>query len=137
MALDEVRYVLSQNERAIDVLEKAKERNPHNPLLWESLATLYTLRGGRSNWTIATEYYLKSEEIAPHRYERLLKWADAHYRLRQWRFAQNRITDYLAAVPNDPEALALQAEIQKHRPVEPKPDPDAADDKPARKLPWE
>ena len=137
MALDEARFRLSERPRAIDVLERAKKRNPHNPLLWESLATLYTLKGGRQNWTLATEYYLKSEEIAPYRYERLLKWADAHYRLRQWQFAQNRLSAYLAAVPNDPEALALQAEILKHRPSLAKPEDDESGSKPARKLPWE
>lgn len=137
MALDEIRFRLSENDRAIDILEAAKERNPHNPLLWESLATFYTLRGGRGNWMIATEYYLQSEEIAPHRYERLLKWAEALFSLKQYRRAEGRINAYLAAMPGDPDGLALQEKIQRHRPAQPPPDPETDDEKSSRKFPWE
>jgi cytochrome c-type biogenesis protein CcmH/NrfG len=113
----------------------AIERNPDNPLLWEDLAVQYCLLG---NWDIATDCFRKSEEIAPYRYERLLKWAQAMVRLRQYSRARKPIRSYLAAMPDDPEALALLAIIQEHRPeqTEPADEPEPAP-KPARKFPWE
>lgn len=123
-----------QSDEAVATLQQAIERNPGNPLLWENLASLYCLVG---DWKIATECFLKSEEIAPHRYERLLKWAEALFSLKQYRRAQNRIDAYLAAMPGDPDGLALQDKIQQFRPTQPKSDAEDGDEKPSRKLPWE
>ncbi len=125
---------LDQGTQAVEVLQGAISKNPRNPLLWEEIASLYCLQG---NWDIATECFDKSEELAPYRYERLLKWADALFRLRQYERAADPIRRYLAAVPEDPEGLALQAQIQANRPQKKEPAPEAPAEKPSRKFPWE
>ena len=102
--------------------------------MWEELASLYCLLG---DWKIATRCFQKSEEIAPYRYERLLKWAAALVRLKQYARANRPITRYLAAMPNDPEGLALQAEIQANLPAKPESSSEPAEDKSSRKFPWE
>ena len=119
---------------ALRLLQGSIEQNPKNPLLWEEIAALYCING---NWRTATECFLKSEEIAPYRYERLLKWAAALARRRHFRRAKEPIEAYLAAMPGDPEGLALQAVILEHLPQEKEtaPDPDAG--KPSGKFPWE
>ena len=134
-ALAEALHLIEGGESAAALLRTAIERNPDNPLLWEDLAVQYCLLG---NWDIATDCFRKSEEIAPYRYERLLKWAQAMVRLRQYSRARKPIRSYLAAMPDDPEALALLAIIQEHRPeqTEPADEPEPAP-KPARKFPWE
>ena len=121
--------------QAVAVLQSAIERNPTNPLLWEDLAVQHCLQG---NWDDATYCFHRSEEIAPYRYERLLKWAKAMVRLHQYSRALKPIQNYLAAVPDDPEALEILAKIQAHEQDEPEPtaEPEPAQ-KPARKFPWE
>jgi cytochrome c-type biogenesis protein CcmH/NrfG len=51
------------------------------------LAVLYTLLG---DWKTAHECYTRSEELAPYRYERYLKWAEAMFRLRQYAAPKSR-----------------------------------------------
>ena len=59
-------------------------------------------------------------------------------RLHQYSRALKPIQNYLAAVPDDPEALEILAKIQAHEQDEPEPtaEPEPAQ-KPARKFPWE
>ena len=122
-------------DAAVAVLQGAIERNPGNPLLWEDLTVQYCLLG---SWDVATECFRKSEEIAPYRYERLLKWAQAMVRLRQYSRALKPIQGYLAAMPNDPEGLEILADIQRHLPAQREPaDEPAPKTKDARKFPWE
>ena len=132
--LAETLHRLDQGSQAVEVLQDAISKNPRNPLLWEEIASLYCLQG---NWDIATECFNKSEELAPYRYERLLKWADALFRLRQYERAVDPIRRYLSAVPEDPEGLSLQAQIQANRPQKKEPAPEAPAEKPSRKFPWE
>ncbi len=106
---------IDTSERATTLLKNAIERNPRNPLLWEELAVLYTLLG---DWSTANDCYAKSEEIAPYRYERLLKWAEAMVRLRQFSRANRQVSRYLTFMPDDPDALALQKQIQAHLPAQ-------------------
>ncbi len=133
IALSQTLHRLDESPKAVETLQAAIKRNPQTPLLWEELAALYCLLG---DWKIATQCFRKSEEIAPYRYERFLKWAQALYSLKQYRRAQRRIADYLAAVPNDPEALALQVQIQANLPPETSP-AEPEDEQPVRRYPWE
>ena len=134
-ALAEALHRIEGGDSAAALLRSAIERNPDNPLLWEDLAVQYCLLG---NWKIATDCFRKSEEIAPYRYERLLKWAKAMMRLRQYSRALKPIRAYLAAMPDDPEGLALLADIQKRYPAQTEPpEEDAPKEKSARKFPWE
>lgn len=135
IALAGTQHQLQDGDTAVKTLQAAIKRNPGNPLLWEELASLYCLRG---NWETANQCFLKSEEIAPYRYERLLKWAEAHVRLKQYARARRPIRQYLSVLPEDPEALALSALIARHLPARPPDDPDEpAREKSARKFPWE
>ncbi|MGD9780863.1 MAG: tetratricopeptide repeat protein [Kiritimatiellia bacterium] len=145
IAMAKALFHLDQSDQAFELLETAIERNPRNPLLREEIASLYCLRGWpaqppdrpKSDWDVATRYYEESGRIAPYRYERFLKWADALVRLKQYARAQRPLELYLAAMPNDPDALALQAEIQSHAAPPPEPaDPPAAKDE-SKKFPWE
>lgn len=134
-ALAEARHRLEGGESAAALLRSALKRNPDNPLLWEDLAVQYCLLG---SWDLATDCFRKSEEIAPYRYERLLKWAKAMLRLRQYSRALRPIRAYLAAMPDDPEGLALLADIQKRFPAQTEPsDEPAPKEKSPRKFPWE
>jgi len=124
---------LEEDQRAVTLLQDAIQRNPRNPLLWEELAVLYTLLG---DWKTAHECYTRSEELAPYRYERYLKWAEAMFRLRQYRRAKIQMNRYQTYMPDDPEALALQEQIDAKMPSQPAAaEPD--EDKPARRFPWE
>lgn len=134
IALAETLHHLDPGDQAVGVLQDAIARNPRNPLLWEEIASLYCLRG---DWEIATRCFNKSEEIAPNRYERLLKWADALVRLRQYSRAHAPLRRYLSAMPEDPEGLALLAQIETNLPQKPDPPPEPAADKNSRKFPWE
>ncbi len=134
IALAQALHQKEAGEAAVGILQSAIERNPRNPLLWEELASLYCLRG---NWDIATRCFLRSEEIAPYRYERLLKWADALVRIKQFARAREPINLYLAAMPEDPEGLAIQARILEHLPPRPEPLPEPGEEKSSRKFPWE
>jgi tetratricopeptide (TPR) repeat protein len=134
ISLADTLHHLDDGARAVEILQSAIERNPRNPLLWEEIASLYCLLG---NWDTATRCFRKSEEIAPYRYERLLKWADALVRLKQYSRARGPIGQYLAAMPDDPEGLALQAQINANLPPKPEPPPEPAADKSSRKFPWE
>ena len=135
IALAEAFHQLEGGTAAVGILQSAIERNPDNPLLWENIASHYCLLG---NWEIATQCFRKSEEIAPYRYERLLKWAQAMVRLRQYARARRPIQGYLAAMPGDPEGLEIQATIQRHLPAQPETsdEPDHKEES-ARKFPWE
>ena len=140
-----VLFHTDQSESAFKLLETAIARNPKNPLLREEIASLYCLRGWpaqppdrpKSDWDVATRYYEESGTIAPYRYERFLKWADALVRLKQYARAQRPLELYLAAMPNDPDALALQAEIQSHVPPPPEPAQMPAAKKEESKKIWE
>ncbi len=134
IALADALHQLKEGSAAVGILQSAIERNPDNPLLWEELASHYCLLG---DWDVATRCFRKSEVLAPYRYERLLKWAKAMVRLRQYARALNPITAYLAAMPGDPEGLAIEAAIRSHLPAQPDV-PAEPDDEPAdRKYPWE
>ena len=134
IALAQTLYQLNGGPAAVGILQSAIERNPGNPLLWEELASIYCLLG---RWTLSTQCFRKAEEIAPYRYERLLKWADALVRLKQYSRARSPISKYLAVEPDDPEALALRADIERHLPPKPEPDEPAEEEKSSRKFPWE
>lgn len=131
--MQEALRLLEHDQEAVDLLQDAIKHNPRNPLLWEELAVLYTLSG---DWKIASECYKHSEELAPYRYERYLKWAEAMFRLRQYRRAKIQLNNYQKYMPNDPEALELQKHIDAKLPAQPE-SPDPAEDKPARLFPWE
>ena len=47
------------------------------------------------------------------------------------------IFKHLAVMPDDPEGLALQAQIQAKLPPKPEPPSEPVDEKPSRKFPWE
>ena len=134
IALAETLYRLDASADAIEWMKSAIKRNPANPLLWEELAVLYTLRG---DWNLANDCFGKSEELAPYRYERLLKWAEAMFRLRQYARASRPIARYLAFMPDDPEALALKAQIDANLPSKPEPAAEPDKPKPSRRFPWE
>ncbi len=127
-------YHLDEGAQALELLQNAIERNPRNPLLWEEVAKLYCLAG---KWELATRCFQQSEEIAPYRYERLLKWADALARLHQYSRARKPIDRYLAAIPDDPEALALHERILANLPAKPEPIPEPEEKHSSRRYPWE
>ncbi len=135
IALADAFHQLEGGTAAVGILQSAIERNPDNPLLWEHIASHYCLLG---NWDYATKCFRKSEEIAPYRYERLLIWAQAMVRLRQYARARNPIQGYLAAMPGDPEGLAILETIQQHLPAQPDApaEPDKKEDA-SRRFPWE
>ena len=145
IALAKALFHLDKSEQAFDLLKGAIERNPKNPLLREELASLYCLRGWPahsperpdSDWDIATRYFEESGEIAPYRYERFLKWTDALIRLKQYARARGPLQRYLAVMPNDPEALAMQAEIQSHVAAQPEPNGKPPPEEKPEKYPWE
>ena len=113
VALADTWHHLKESDAAVELLKEAVEHNPRNSYLWEELAVIYCLRG---ELTRANECFDKSEEIAPYRYERLLKWADALVRLHQYRRARKPIQRYLMFMPDDPVALALRDTIISHLP---------------------
>jgi tetratricopeptide (TPR) repeat protein len=113
VALADTWHHLKESDAAVELLKEAVEHNPRNSYLWEELAVIYCLRG---ELTRANECFDKSEEIAPYRYERLLKWADALVRLHQYRRARKPIQRYLIFMPDDPVALALRDTIMSHLP---------------------
>jgi len=134
IALAKTLYQLDESDEAVELLQQSIERNPQNPLLWEEMASLYCLIG---KWSLATHCFYKSEEIAPYRYERLFKWADALVRLRQYGRAQDPIARYLAAIPDDPEALALQATIVSNLPPKPETPSEPEPKTTTKRFPWE
>ncbi|HQF20832.1 MAG TPA: tetratricopeptide repeat protein [Kiritimatiellia bacterium] len=134
IALSQALQKAKLGQEAVDVLQAAIKRNPQNPLLWEELAALYCVLG---RWKLSTQCFNKVEEIAPFRYERFYKWADALVRLKQYSRALGPINRYLAAMPDDPEGRALLAIIKDHIPAGSEPPQDNDDEKPTRKLPWE
>ena len=115
VALADARHHLQESDAAMQLLTDAVKRNPRNSYLWEELAVIHCLRGELKR---ANECFDKSEEIAPYRYERLLKWADALVRLHQYRRARKPIQRYLYFMPDDPAALALEEIINAHLPKE-------------------
>ncbi len=134
IALAKTLYQLDESEAAVELLQQSIERNPDNPLLWEEMASLYCLLG---KWTLATHCFVKSEELAPYRYERLLKWADALVRLRQYGRAQGPIQRYVTAMPDEPEGLALQALIQSNLPPQPESLSEPENNTSPQSFPWE
>lgn len=134
IGLAEVLHRQDQPAEAIETLQVAIERNPDNPLLWEDIASLYCLVG---DWETANECFRKSEEIAPYRYERLLKWADALVRLKQFARARRPINNYVAAMPEDPEGLALQAQVLAYLAAKGETPAEEDEPKTSRKFPWE
>lgn len=134
IALSQALYNQDQTPQAIELLQKAIERNPKNPLLWEEIASIYCLQG---DFDRSARCFRKSEAIAPYRYERLLKLAQMLFRLKQYPRAKGPIERYLAAMPDDPEGLALQAKILANLPAKIEPEPEPAEDRSNRKFPWE
>ena len=135
IALAETLHRLEDNDAAIQVLQTAIQRTPRNPLLWDELASLYGLAG---DWNMASRCLQKSEAIAPYRYERLLKWASTLVRIKQYARARRPIRQYLAVMPDDPEAVELLAQIMRARPPHAEPPAEPLPDKSTlRKFPWE
>lgn len=134
--LGDVLNRINIKERAVNLLQRAIKRNPDNPLLWEKLASLYTLQG-QGDWKIAYRCYTKAEELAPYRYQRYFLWAEAMFQLRQYNRAAVVISRYLAHMPNDPAGQELQARIQAKLPAQPEPIAEPAEERPTRRLPWE
>jgi len=134
IALAKTLYQLDESAESVELLQHSIKQNPDNPLLWEELASLYCLAG---KWNLATECFLKSEEIAPYRYERLFKWANALVRLRQYGRALGPLKRYLAAIPDAPEGLALQAQILSNLPPRPESLPEPLKASPSKNFPWE
>ena len=134
IALAEYLYRRDAGVEALQVLQASIKRNPRNPLLWEELASLYCLSGNRD---LTARCFLKAEEIAPFRYERLLKWASALVRLKQYARARRPLQQYLAVMPDDPEALRIMAQIQQAFPEHTEAPAEPAEEKPSRKFPWE
>lgn len=134
IALAKTLYHLNESMQSVQLLQSAVQRNPDNPLLWEELGSLYCVLG---RWGMATRCYEKSEQIAPYRYERFLKWAEALYRLRQFSRARRPIQRYLEAIPDDPEGLALQEKIKANLPTEPEEEQEPEEEKKPQRFPWE
>ena len=133
-ALADTLHHLGRNAEAVELLQDQIERNPRHALLWEEIASLYCLLG---DWKLATSCFRKSEELAPYRYERLLKWADALIRLKQFGKARGPLNRYLAVLPDDPEALAMQSRILENLPPAPEPAAESEEAKSSRRFPWE
>ena len=124
-------YRSDRPDDAIALLQRQLELTPGNPLLWDELSVLWCLAG---EWSLSDEALQRSEAIAPYRYERLYKRAEALVRINQHRRALNPVERYLAANPDDPAALALLADIQAHLPAPPATN---APPQPAKKYIWE
>ncbi len=118
-------YQMGEFDASIAVLNTATEAVPENPLVWEELCSVYCLT---HDWNASTKALNRAESIAPYRYTRLLKLAQAMARLHQYKRAHNALARYLSVVPEDPDALALQDELADKLP--PDPDPAATDPKP-------
>ena len=131
MVLSRALYQQGMAEDAVTVLSKALERTPSNPLLWDDLSVLYCLMG---EWELSDEAMDHSERIAPYRFQRLFKRAEALARVKEYRRAINPIDRYLEAVPDDPEAVALREFLIKMRPDLQKADPSPV---PRKRMPWE
>ena len=101
-------YKSDDLHEAVSVLRSAALCTPGNPMVWEELACQYTLAGNREKSLSALG---NAESIAPYRFIRLYKYADALVRTFQFQRAAPILKQYLVAVPEDPDALALQARI--------------------------
>jgi tetratricopeptide (TPR) repeat protein len=131
MALSRVLYKEDRFEESVAALKRALERTPDNPLLWDELSMLYCLI---DEWEMSDEAMEHSERIAPYRFQRLFKRAEALSRLRQYRRAMRPIDRYLEAMPEDPEAIKLREFLLEHVPVPPPADPAPS---PRKRMPWE
>ena len=58
-------------------------------------------------------------------------------RLHQYSRARKPIDRYLAAIPDDPEALALHERILANLPAKPEPIPEPEEKHSSRRYPWE
>lgn len=132
IALANALYQQHHSDEAVEVLKQALARTPDNPLLWDELSVLYCLIG---EWSLSDEAMEHSDRIAPYRFQRLYRRAEALSRIRQYRRAVNPIVRYLEAVPEDPEAIALHQFIFSKIPKQPEP----ADPSPVqrKRMPWE
>ncbi len=133
IAYAETLFDSGRQDEAIDWLEAFARRHPRQPVAWEELAVLHTRRKLRNDWEIATEYFERAEDLAPHRYDRLLKWAWATYEHRAFSKAHRLLARYLSVMPEDPEALELQALLEPRMRFTTEPDPPPAT--PRRFLP--
>jgi len=115
-------YQLGEFDASIATLNAATEAVPENPLVWEELCSIYCLT---HDWNASTKALNRAERLAPYRYTRLLKLAQAMARLHQYKRAHNALYRYLSVVPEDPDALALQAELADKLPHDPEPEPAA------------
>ena len=129
IALSESLYQQHRSEEAAETLQAALERTPNNPLLWDELSVLYCLTG---DWSLSDEAMGHSDRLAPYRFQRLYRRAEALSRLRQYRRALHPILQYLEAVPEDPEAIALLDFLHTKLPQ-----PAPADPTPRKRMPWE
>lgn len=107
--LAQLYHNLGRTDDAIEVLRNALELLPSNPVLWEDLGTLLCLSG---DWGRANDAYERAEAIAPYRFDHLLKWARALVSLKEYRRALTPLRLYADAVPDDPAAAALFAELE-------------------------
>lgn len=131
--LSQALYRTDQPAEAVAALRTAIEQTPDNPLLWEELASLYCLTG---EWDESNDAIAHAERIAPYRFKRLYKLADALIRLRQYRRAAKPLRQYLSAVPEDPDALVLQSILDEQLPPPPPPT-NAPASTPSSKLFWQ
>ena len=125
-------YRLEEGDHAITLLRDTLKRNPRNPRLWEELAVLQIIL---KEWDDANRSFAQIDRLAPNRYERFLKWAQAFFHIREYKRAYTQISRYLAVVPDDPEALFLLHNIEANLPRPSAPEP-AAETKPQPILPF-
>ena len=124
-------YRQQRADEAVEALKEALARTPDNPLLWDELSVLYCLIG---EWSLSDEALERSERLAPYRFHRLFRRAEALSRIRQYRRALNPIVRYLEAVPEDPEAIALHELLLSKLPKQEPADPSPVERK---RMPWE
>ena len=123
-------YRQYRSDEAVEALRGALARTPDNPVLWDDLSMLYCLI---DEWSLSDEAMEQSDRIAPFRFQRFYKRADALARLRQYERALDAIELYLEAVPEDPDGIALRDSVLAQLP--PPPPAPAAPEK--KRLPWE
>lgn len=131
MTLSHALYYQDRFDETQAVLQDALERTPDNPLLWDELSVFYCLI---HKWTLSDEAMAHSDRIAPYRFQRLFKRAEALSRIRQYRRALAPVRQYLEAVPEDPEAIALEEFLKTKLPVSETPGSSPA---PRKRMPWE
>jgi len=131
IALSDSLYRQQRYDESVDILKAALERTPKNPLLWDELSGLYCLI---DRWELSDEAMKESGRVAPYRFQRFHRRAEVLSRLHQYGRAIHAIEQYLEAVPEDPDAIALRDLILSNLPP-----PEPAGPPPAvrKRMPWE